>query len=170
MMNRCGQTTWRMSDRYGRLVTVAVHVLATSCWKHLSQASVLDSSSSRAVESIVWVAWTLCLCFMISFMIESYILFKRFTSRGQCVLNDSKIVINFLELWRHPHAKLAFVWWTGFDSSVKFDKKLDLCLNKLVVCTKIPNLIEFHWIVSEMKNTDRRRADRMISAIFVHFM
>jgi hypothetical protein len=49
----CGQTTWRVSDRYERLVTVAVEVLATPCWKQLSQVSVLDSSSSRAVESIV---------------------------------------------------------------------------------------------------------------------
>jgi hypothetical protein len=48
-----GQTTWRVSGRYLRLVTVAVGVLATPCWKHLSQVSVLDSSSCRAVESTV---------------------------------------------------------------------------------------------------------------------
>jgi hypothetical protein len=63
--HRCGQITWRVSDRYERLVTVAVEVLATPCWKHLSQVSVLDSSSSRAVEYIVWVTWTFCLCFKI---------------------------------------------------------------------------------------------------------
>jgi hypothetical protein len=53
---RYGQSTWCVSDRYEQLVTVAVEVLAISSWKHLSQVSVLDNSSSRAVESIViWI-------------------------------------------------------------------------------------------------------------------
>jgi hypothetical protein len=57
-----GQSTWCVDER---LVTVAAEVLATSCWKHLSQVSVLNSSSSCAVQSIVWVTWTFCLCFEI---------------------------------------------------------------------------------------------------------
>jgi hypothetical protein len=44
-------TAWRVSDRYERLVTVVVQVLITSCCKYLSQVSVLDSSSRRAVKS-----------------------------------------------------------------------------------------------------------------------
>jgi hypothetical protein len=49
----CGRTTLRVSDRYERLVMVAAEVLAMPCGKHLSQVSDLDSSSSRAAESIV---------------------------------------------------------------------------------------------------------------------
>jgi hypothetical protein len=57
--------TWANNSARERLVTVGAEVLATSCWKHLSQVSVLNSSSSRAVESIVWVTWTFCLWFRI---------------------------------------------------------------------------------------------------------
>jgi hypothetical protein len=63
---RYEQTTWCVSDSHERLETVAVEVFAMPCWKHLPQVSVLDSSSSRAVKSILWVTWTFCLCFKIS--------------------------------------------------------------------------------------------------------
>jgi hypothetical protein len=87
---RHGKTTWRVSDRYERLVTVAAEVLATPCWKHLSQVSVLDSSSSRAVESIVWVKWTFCLCFKISFYWQKVLYFYSSVSllEVKCLLND----------------------------------------------------------------------------------
>jgi hypothetical protein len=47
-----GQTTWRVRDRYERLVTVAAEVLATPCWKHLSQVSVLCSSRVHSVSHV----------------------------------------------------------------------------------------------------------------------
>jgi hypothetical protein len=56
---RYGQPTWHVSDSYKQLITAVVDVLAMPCWKHWSQVSVLDSSSSRAVESTVRVMWTL---------------------------------------------------------------------------------------------------------------
>jgi hypothetical protein len=75
-----------VSDRYERLVTVAAEVLAAPFWKHLSEVSVPDSSSNRADKFIV----------------------KR-------VLMTSRIAINFLELWRHPHTKLFADTYTNFD-------------------------------------------------------
>jgi hypothetical protein len=101
---RCGQTTWRVSDRHERLVTVAAEVLATPCLKHLPQISVLVSSSSRAVESIVWVTWTFCLCFKISFYWQRVLYF--YFLRSDAFWMTSISAINVLELRRHPHAKL----------------------------------------------------------------
>jgi hypothetical protein len=66
-------------------------VLATPCWKHLSQISVLDSSSSRAVKkSFVWATWTFCLCFKISFHLKRVLYFYSSDSllEVKCVLND----------------------------------------------------------------------------------
>lgn len=42
-------TDWRMNDRYGRNGSLSGHALL----KNIPQASELDRSSSRAIESIV---------------------------------------------------------------------------------------------------------------------
>jgi hypothetical protein len=102
-----GQTTWRLSDRYERLVTVAAEVLSTPRWKHLSQVSVPDSSSSRAVESIVWVTWTLCcLCFKILFYWQTVLYFIQMVHlfRSDAFWMTNRNVFNFPELWRSAMA------------------------------------------------------------------
>lgn len=48
-----------MGDRFERLVTVAVEVMATPCGKHLSQVSVVDGNSGSADESTVNVMFVL---------------------------------------------------------------------------------------------------------------
>lgn len=51
------QITWRISEHYERLVTVAAEVLATRGRKVLSWMSVLDSSSSRACSGVPSVSY-----------------------------------------------------------------------------------------------------------------
>jgi hypothetical protein len=72
-MYKYGQNIWCVSDRYERLVTVAAEVLTTPGWKHSSQVPVMDSGSSRAIKSTVWVTWTFCLRFYISFHWQCFI-------------------------------------------------------------------------------------------------
>jgi hypothetical protein len=106
---RYWQTTVSMNNHYEKLITVAVEVLATPCWKHVSQVSVLDSSSSHAVESTVYAIWTLCLHLRFHFTGKEYYIFTQvvYFLRSNAFSMTSRTAINyFLDLWCHPHIKL----------------------------------------------------------------
>lgn len=55
----------------------------------------------------------------------------------------------------------------SFQQVRKVRSKTEFILAQVSCIHKIPNLIEIHGIVSGMKNIDRQRADRMISAIYI---
>jgi hypothetical protein len=102
---RYGQTAWHVSDHCGSVG----HALL----KTLSQFSVLDSNSSRAVKLLAWVTWTLCLCSKTLFRGRGVLYFYSSNSLLEVmgVFMTSIKAINFLEFWRHTHAKL-FVHYT----------------------------------------------------------
>jgi hypothetical protein len=89
--------------------------------KTFASSSVLDSRKSRAVESIVWVTWTFCLCFKISFNWQRVLYFIQvvhFFGLNSFWMTY-RITVNFLELWRHPPAKMfAHIYIRVFDTVI----------------------------------------------------
>jgi hypothetical protein len=102
-----GQLLGRVGDRYERLVKVAAEILATSSRKHLSQVSVLDSSSSRTILSLVWATCSVRVLSVLFIVKECYVLIQVVLFlRLNVFWMSSRGAVSFLELWRHPRAKM----------------------------------------------------------------